>query len=293
VKPSRFRYSDPVTVDEAIDLLASHENAKVLAGGQSLMPMLNMRYVQPDHLIDLNRISELSGFREQDGILHIGAMTRQRELEFSALIHDRCSLMHEALRNVGHRQTRNRGTIGGSLCHLDPAAELVSVATAYDAVIEARGPNGAREIPMAEFPLFYMTPSIAPDEIVTGVRFALWPRGHASAFLEFARRRGDFAIVSVAVLLDISEHQVRRASVTVSGLTHLPERIADAEMLLCRGPISTAVIRDAAAACGSIETMSDVHASASYRQHLARTLVSRCLTIALARGGVPRSVLHG
>jgi carbon-monoxide dehydrogenase medium subunit len=294
VKPPRFRYFDPETLDEAIGILANKDNAKVLAGGQSLMPMLNMRYVQPDHIIDLNRIAGLSEIREHGGILHIGAMTRQRALEFSPLVHEYCPLMREALLNVGHRQTRNRGTIGGSLCHLDPAAELASVATAYDAVIEVRGPNGARDIPMAEFPLFYMTPAIAPEEIVTGVRFALWPQGHVSVFLEFARRHGDFAIVSIAVLLDVGDdRRIRRASVTVSGLTHKPERIAESERLLCAGPASDAVIRDAAAACGEPEATSDVHATASYRRHLARTLAFRCLTTALERAKTGRSVGHG
>jgi carbon-monoxide dehydrogenase medium subunit len=294
VKPPRFRYFDPETLDEAIDLVASKDNAKVLAGGQSLMPMLNMRFVQPDHIIDLNRVAGLNGIRMRDGVLSIGAMTRQRELEFSSLIHEACPLMREALLNVGHRQTRNRGTIGGSLCHLDPAAELAAVAMAYDATIEVCGRNGPREIPMAEFPLFYMTPAIAPDEIVTGVRIALWPRGHASAFLEFSRRHGDFAIVSIAVLLGVDDdHRVRNASITVSGLTHKPERIAEAEHLLCAGPVGESVVREAAAVCGALEANSDVHATASYRQHLARTLALRCINTALQRADVGRSAGHG
>jgi carbon-monoxide dehydrogenase medium subunit len=198
--------------------------------------------------------------------------------------------MHEALLNVGHRQTRNRGTLGGSLCHLDPAAELAAVAMAYDATIEVRSRDGAREIPMAEFPAFYMTPAIQPDEIVTGVRFAPWPRGHASAFLEFSRRHGDFAIASVAVLIELDgDRQPRRASITVSGLTHKPERIAEAEGLICAGPPTEDRIRQAAAACGALAATGDVHASASYRQHLARTLAFRCVTTALqrARLGAP------
>ncbi|MFZ3224987.1 MAG: FAD binding domain-containing protein, partial [Xanthobacteraceae bacterium] len=139
MKPPAFSYHDPRSVADAVALLASLDNAKLLAGGQSLMPMLNMRYVLPDHVIDLNRVGGLSYIREQDGALEIGAMTRQRDIEFSDLVRKRCPLMHEAIAQVGHRQTRNRGTLGGSLCHLDPAAELVAVAAALDAKVTVAG----------------------------------------------------------------------------------------------------------------------------------------------------------
>ena len=196
------------------------------------MPMLNMRYVQPEHVIDLNKIEALSYIREDKDVIRIGAMTRQRELEFSPLIRERLPLMHEALLAVGHRQTRNRGTIGGSLCHLDPAAELPAVAMAYDAIVEVSGQGGAREIPMAEFLAFYMTPAIEPGEIVTGLRLAPWPKGHGSAFLEFSRRHGDFALASVGVLLDLDGDVIRRASITVGGLSHGPVRVAVTESML-------------------------------------------------------------
>src|SRR5690242_19543964 len=145
MKPPPFTYYDPRTVADVVGLLGSLENAKLLAGGQSLMPMLNMRFVLPDHVIDLNRVDGLSYIRESNGALEIGAMTRQRDLEFSDLIRSRCPLMHDAILQVGHRQTRNRGTIGGSLCHLDPSAELVSVAAALDATVTVQRPNGTRE----------------------------------------------------------------------------------------------------------------------------------------------------
>src|ERR1700732_1327347 len=139
MKPPLFSYHDPRTIGDAVDLLARLDNAKLLAGGQSLMPMLNMRCVLPDHLIDLNRVDGLSYIREQDGALEIGAMTRQRDIEFSDTVRKCCPLMHEAIAQVGHRQTRNRGTLGGSLCHLDPAAELVTVAAALDATLAVTG----------------------------------------------------------------------------------------------------------------------------------------------------------
>src|SRR5437764_3376744 len=174
MKPPPFRYHDPKTVSEAVGLLASLENAKLLAGGQSLMPMLNMRFVLPDHIIDLNRVEGLSYIRATQGALDVGAMTRQRELEFSELVRTRWPIMHEALLQVGHRQTRNRGTIGGSLCHLDPAAELVSLAAGHDATVTVAGPKGHRELAFADFPVAYMTPAIELNEIVTGVRFPQW-----------------------------------------------------------------------------------------------------------------------
>src|SRR3712207_4819405 len=188
MKPPPFSYHDPRTVPEAVALLGQLENAKLLAGGQSLMPMLNMRFVQPDHVIDLNRVEGLSSIRLEGDTLEIGAMTRQRDLEFHDGVRARCPILYEALLQVGHRQTRNRGTLGGSLCHLDPAAELVTVAAALDAVVSVAGPRGSRDIPFAEFPVAFMMPAIELDEIVTAVRIPLWPIGHGHAFVEFSRR---------------------------------------------------------------------------------------------------------
>src|SRR5438067_2664025 len=225
MKPPPFRYHDPKTVSEAVGLLASLENAKLLAGGQSLMPMLNMRFVQPDHIIDLNRVEGLSYIRGTASVLEIGAMTRQRDIEFSNVVRRRCPLMYDAIRHVGHRQTRNRGTLGGSLCHLDPSAELVSVAAALDATVTVAGPNGSREIEFESFPAGYMTPALEPNELVTGARFSLWPERHGHAFVEFSRRHGDFAIVSAAVLLaDDGDGKITRASVTLGGMAIAPVR---------------------------------------------------------------------
>ena len=286
MKPPPFHYHDPSTVTEAVDLIASLENAKLLAGGQSLMPMLNMRYVLPDHVVDLNRIAELSYIRESDGRIEIGAMSRQRALEKSDLLQQRCPLMRKALRQVGHRQTRNRGTIGGSLCHLDPAAELPAVAAALEATIQVSGPNGSREIPIAEFPAFYMTPAIEPDEIVTSIDFRPWPRGHKSAFIEFARRPGDFAIVGVAALLNLSEDGVvRDVALALTGVGAAPRRCTAAEEQLTGLRVNDELICAAAQTCGELEAMEDVHTSADYRRHLAVELVSRAVRAALAGAG--------
>src|SRR5437660_1325097 len=233
MKPPPFSYHDPRTVGDVVGLLGRLDNAKLLAGGQSLMPMLNMRFVLPDHVIDLNRVEGLSFIRDNDGALDIGAMTRQRELEFSELVARGCPLIHEAIRLVGHRQTRNRGTLGGSLCHLDPSAELVACAATLDATVTVQGPNGAREIAFAEFPAAFMTPAIELDELVTAVRFPLWPPGHGHGFVEFARRHGDFAIVSAAALLTESANgEITRAAVTIGGVGVAPIRAGEVEAAL-------------------------------------------------------------
>src|SRR5579863_7802470 len=168
---------------DAVGLLARLDNAKLLAGGQSLMPMLNMRYVLPDHVIDLNRVDGLSYIRDGNGALQIGAMTRQRDIEFSDVVRRRCPLMHEAIVQVGHRQTRNRGTLGGSLCHLDPAAELVAVAAALDAKVTIAGKTGTRDIDFVAFPVAYMTPALQPDELLAGGTFPCWSARHGHGFV--------------------------------------------------------------------------------------------------------------
>jgi carbon-monoxide dehydrogenase medium subunit len=291
MKPPPFRYYDPRTVADAIDLLGRLDNAKLLAGGQSLMPMLNMRYVLPDHVIDLNRIDGLAYIRETkgaSGAIEIGGMTRQRELEFSDLIRNRLPLMQEAILQVGHRQTRNRGTIGGSLCHLDPAAELVTVGAGYDATVVVTGASGTREIAFKDFPVAYMTPAIEPNEILTAVRFAPWPAGHGYAFVEFSRRHGDFAITSAAVLLTADgAGRITRASVTIGGAAVTPVRAGAVEQALV-GQVPTAeLMREACERCRAIEAIEDIHAPASYRQHLAAVLSRRALEKALTRIGQP------
>jgi carbon-monoxide dehydrogenase medium subunit len=236
-----------------------------------------MRFVLPDHVIDLNRVEGLSYIREVGGALEIGAMTRQRDIEFSDLVKAKCPLLHQAIMHIGHRQTRNRGTIGGSLCHLDPAAELVSVATAHDATVVVAGPNGTREIAFRDFPVAFMTPAIELNEIVIAVRLPLWPAGHKSAFIEFSRRHGDFAIVSAAVLLEIGGGKIARASVTLGGVGVAPLRARAVEGAIVGQVPSPELFRSACESCRTIEATEDIHASASYRQHLAAVLSRRAL----------------
>src|SRR5262249_45562310 len=233
MKPPPFRYHDPRTVSDAVALLGSLENAKLLAGGQSLMPMRHFPFVQPDHIIDLNRVEGLSYIREDKGTLAIGAMTRQRDLEFSDVVRARWPIMHEALLQVGHRQTRNRGTIGGSLCHLDPSAELVSLATGYDATVTVAGPNGQRELPFAEFPVAYMTPAIEPKELVSGVRFPQWSARHGYAFVGVARREGGCAIAAAgAVVEGDGAGKGRRGAGAIGGMGTAPSRAREVEQAI-------------------------------------------------------------
>ena len=284
MKPPPFSYHDPKTVAEVVGLLSTLENAKLLAGGQSLMPMLNFRYVQPDHIIDLNRVEGLSGISERDGALEIGAMTRQRDLEFSEVVERRFPLMHEAIQNIGHRQTRNRGTIGGSLCHLDPSAELVSCAMTLDAVVVVAGPTGEREIAFKDFPVGYLTSAVEPNEVLTAIRFAAWPPGHGYAFVEFARRHGDFAIVSAATLLQADgAGKIKRAAVTLGGMGVGPVRASELEAALIGQAPDVEFLRETCESCRRFEALDDVHAPASYRQHLATVMSRRALEKAYVR----------
>ena len=283
MKPPLFSYHDPRTPADAVGLLGTLENAKLLAGGQSLMPMLNMRFVLPDHIIDLNRVEGLSYIRPNDGMggiatIEIGAMTRQRDIEFSDLVRERCPLMHEAISQVGHRQTRNRGTLGGSLCHLDPSAELVSVAAAVDAKVSVAGKNGTRSIDFAEFPAGYMTPAIDLDELLTGATFPCWPTGHGYAFLEFSRRHGDFAIVSAGVLIEEDANgKVTRASVTLGGMGPAPVRATEVERALIGEVPEEKRLREICEVLRKLDAIEDVHAPSSYRQQLATVLPRRAL----------------
>jgi carbon-monoxide dehydrogenase medium subunit len=295
MKPPPFSYHDPQTVDEAVALLGRLENAKLLAGGQSLMPMLNFRFVQPDHIIDLNRVEGLSYIREASGTLEIGAMTRQRDLEFSDVVRARWPILHEALLQVGHRQTRNRGTIGGSLCHLDPAAELVTLACGHDATVTVAGPNGRRTIPFAEFPVAYMTPALELNEMLVGISFPQWAANHGYAFVEFSRRHGDFAITSAAALLEgDAAGKITRASVTLGGMGTAPVRAREVEQALVGQVPAGDLFRGACESCRKFEAIDDVHAPASYRQHLATVMSRRALEKAYARlrGTEPRHGAH-
>jgi aerobic carbon-monoxide dehydrogenase medium subunit len=284
VKPAPFVYHDPRTVTEACDLLATRENARVLAGGQSLMPMMNFRYAMPDHLIDLNRIGGLAYLRWEGEELHIGAMTRQRDLEVSPDVGQRCPILREALAHVGHRQTRNRGTFGGSLCHLDPSAELVNVTALLGGRLQAVSKRGTRDIPFPEFAVGYMTTGLQPDELLASITLPLPARGRGHGFVEFARRHGDFAIVACSALIGLDRNgRIADAAIALSGLAHAPARPASIEQALKGEKPAAAAFKAAAAEAGRLDAAADAYVTTAYRQHLARVLTYRALEQASAR----------
>jgi carbon-monoxide dehydrogenase medium subunit len=286
MKPAPFDYHAPKQLKEAAELLSTLPNAKILAGGQSLVPMMNFRYVMTDHLVDLGGVEQLRGIDIGNGKMVIGAMTRQRDLEFSAEVTKHCPIMAEALRHIGHRQTRNRGTIGGSLAHADPAAELPAICAAHDAIIHIASVRGIRRLPFAEFGAGFMTTAVKPDEMIAAIELPLWPQGHGFGFQEFARRHGDFALVGAAALLEVADRVVSRAALALFGVGAAPVRIDAAEATLKGQSLDAALIRSASAAAWLIEPLSDIHASADYRRHLAQVLSARALTDAARRAGV-------
>ena len=284
MKPAPFTYHDPHTVADACELLATHENVRALAGGQSLMPMMNFRYVMPDHLIDLNKVGELAYLRVEGEALHVGAMTRQRELEVSGEVGSRCPILHAALAHVGHRQTRNRGTFGGSLCHLDSSAELVNITALLGGTLHAASKRGKRQIAFAEFAAGYMTTSLEADELLTGVVLPLPRRSHGWAFVEFARRHGDFAIVACSALIGLdAKGNIVDAALAISGLSHTPVRPAAIERALRGQKPDAEAFRAAAAEAEKFDAVADAYVTAAYRKHLARVLTYRALEQAAAR----------
>jgi aerobic carbon-monoxide dehydrogenase medium subunit len=284
MKPSAFTYHAPQTLAEALDLVATLDNARVLAGGQSLLPMMNYRVVQPEHLIDLGRIPELSFVEATPEGLAIGAMTAQRTIERSEAVKKHCPLLIDALFHVGHQQTRNRGTIGGSLCHLDPSAELPVTACALDAALTVASKTGRRKIAFADFPAGYLTSSLGPDEILVQIDFGKWPRCAGSAFEEYAIRPADFAIVSIAAVVVIGDDDIiTGARLAAGGIAPVPARLTAVEALLRDQRASAELIDRAAKAAAALPADGDEMIPSEYRQELAGHLTQRALTKAIER----------
>jgi carbon-monoxide dehydrogenase medium subunit len=277
VKPAAFDYHRVDTADEAIERLAElGDEAKVLAGGQSLVPMMNFRLVRPPALVDVSRVDELRGLRRVRNSLAIGALTRHAEVEHAAAddLTGGFEILRRAARFVGHFPIRARGTFGGSVAHADPAAEWCMLAVALDAEIVVRGPDGRRTVPAREFFAGFFTTTLEPAEIVEEVCFPR-PWRHA-AIQEFARRHGDFAIVAAVVALDAQDGVVRDARVVVGGVDEVPVRAEAAEAAL-RGRASDAFADAAKAAAAEVDPSGDIHGSAEYRRELTGVLVRRAL----------------
>jgi aerobic carbon-monoxide dehydrogenase medium subunit len=267
VKAADFDYYRVDALDDALERLAElGEDAKVLAGGQSLVPMMNFRLARPSALVDITRVEELRGIERRDGELRIGATTTHAEVEHAPELEGGYEVLRAAARWVGHEPIRSRGTFGGSLAHADPTAEWCLIAVALGAVIEIAGPRGERELPAEDFLLGYFTTALEPDEVLTAVRFPA-PCERA-AMHEFARRHGDFALVAVTVALGDEPR------IVLGGVADVPVRAREAERLVAGGAAPEAVAR---AAAEEIEPGHDLHAGPDYRRRLAATLVRRAL----------------
>jgi aerobic carbon-monoxide dehydrogenase medium subunit len=281
VKPPAFRYLRPGSVEEVVAALAEHgDEAKPLAGGQSLIPAMNFRLAQPSVLVDLELVDTLRTVRRADGTLHVGAMVRQRDAERSQEVRAACPLLCEALPWIGHTQNRNRGTIGGSIVHADPAAELPAVAVALDATIELLGTQGARNVPASSFFAGPFTTAVEPDEVVTGVRFPAAEDSHA-ACLELAPRRGDFAVVGVAAVVRLADGGpfVDDVGLAAFGVAATPVRLTEAEAQVRGAELTARAAEQAGAATVADveEPTSDIHATGDYRRRALTELVRRAL----------------
>ncbi|HEU5193619.1 MAG TPA: xanthine dehydrogenase family protein subunit M [Methylomirabilota bacterium] len=283
MKPPKFDYHAPRSVDEAVALLERYGgDAKILAGGQSLMPILNFRLARPAALVDINRIPALGYIREDNGTVALGAMTRQRTIEFSPVVAAKLQLLREATRWVGHLPIRTRGTIGGSIAHADPSAEYPAVLTALDGEVVVQGPKGRRTVKAGELFETYLTTTLAPEDLVVEVRLPAMPAGAGYAFEEFARRHGDFAIVGIAAMIVRAGDRCTAARLATAGTGPVPVRLRAAEEILERDGLGDAAIESAGArAAELVQPDSDVHASAEYRRHLTRVLTVRAIRRAL------------
>lgn len=286
MKPAQFEYDDPQTEAEALDLLATHgDECKVIAGGQSLVPLMNFRLARPARLIDLNRIDSLSYIKREEGTLVIGAMARHAHLEHSAEVAQGWPLLTEAIGWVGHAQIRNRGTVGGSVAHADPAAELPAAFAALDATFDVRSKRGSRSLAWNELFVSEFTTSLAPDELVTAVRVPTLEPGTGAAFVEYARRHGDFALGGAAVTVKLGrDGRCEKATIALLSAGPAPVRAEAAEQRLRGATLDDAAIGAAsAAAVEGLRPTTDLHGSTEYRIGLLRTMTERALAKAIQR----------
>lgn len=281
MKPPRFAYHAPESVAEALQVLAAHaEESKVLAGGQSLMPMLSFRLAAPRHVVDINRVSGLDEIQRLESGWRIPALVRQRAAERSPALAASAPLLTTALAHVAHPQIRNRGTVCGSVAHADSSAELPSVMLALEARMVVAGPSGTRIVPAREFFLFHLTTALAPDELLVAVEVDDQDQRTRSAFAEFAPRRGDFCLAGVAVTVTFDHGGlVETSRIVAAGVAPTPARLAEAESVIAGTSLDAEAVAAAqAAAYREVSPTGDAHASAAYRRQLVKVLVRRALT---------------
>jgi carbon-monoxide dehydrogenase medium subunit len=286
-----FDYVRAGSYAEAVEhLVALGEDAKILAGGQSLVPMLNLRLARPAVLIDLNPARAGAAIEDTGGSLRLPALTPHRDIVESAAVRERCPVLAEAAREIGNPRVRNRGTIGGSLAHADPTGELACAALALDARVETLGPGGTRTIPAGDFFDTYFTTALAPEEVVTAVELPVPVPGSGAAFTEIVRRASDFAVVGVTAVVSVTGDVVSRAAISLAGVADRVVRATAAEELLAGVPVGGAAfeeaVREAAArAAADVDPESDVHATGAYRRRMVEVLTRRTLAKAASRVG--------
>ena len=285
MKPAAFDYIAPNSLEAAVEAIAAaNGDGKVLAGGQSLMPLLNFRMTRPTVVVDLMHIPGMSFIELRGNAVAIGAMTRHADLEFSDLVASKLPVMAAAMRHVAHLAIRNKGTIGGSLSHADPAAELPMLAVFYGATLKVQGSNGRRDIAAEDFFVSALTNCLDPDEIVFEIDFPVLASHAGWAFEEVARRFGDFALACIAVSFDVLDDKIADARVAVMGVADTPRRLREAEQVLKgarRGPEAAARFAEVVRSC--LSPPSDIHVSAEYRKNLIGALAERAFTTAWTR----------
>ena len=288
MKPPRFEYAAPEKLDEAVALLSQHgDRAKILAGGQSLVPLLNFRLARPEMLVDVNRVTELAYVRPVQSSVAIGALTRQHTLERAEVIRTKLPIVAEACRLIGHLPIRHRGTVGGSLAHADPASELPAVMVALEAEMTVTRRGGRRTIPAEQFFTGMLTTALAPDELLTEIRVPGLPPRTGGAFIEIARRAGDFALVGIAALVTLDDAgRVSRARLALCGAGPTPIRAREAERVLVgERPDGRALDEAVDRLTAATDPPSDIHASAAFRKKLARHVGRQALELAARRAG--------
>ena len=286
MKPAPFEYHAASSAEEAIALLVEHGfDAKVLAGGQSLIPTMNFRLAQPAVLVDINGLNELDRIEATDNGVRIGAMTRQRTVERSEIVRERAPLVHEAMPFIAHPQIRNRGTIGGTLAHADPAAELPAVMLAMEATVHMQGPDGSRSLGAEHFFTGLFATALDAGELLTAVEVPAPAPGSGFAFMEAARRHGDYALVGVAAAVRVADGRCEDARVALLSVGDGPVLSDTVRSVLVGEAPTEEAIRDAAegASRRDIDPPGDIHASEAYRRHLTSVLTRRALTEAFAR----------
>lgn len=284
MKPCAFEYFAPSTVEETLGLLEQHDG-KILAGGQSLVPIMNFRLGRPEALIDINGIKGLDYIKQDGDELLLGALARERDVEMSPLVREKCPVLAEAISYVGHVTIRNRGTIGGSTVHADPSAEIPTALCALEATIKITGQDGEQTFKPEDFFLTYLTTAMEPTQLLLEVAVPVLPPGTGWSFVELSRRSGDFAIVAVAALLFMDKKGMcTEARIALGGVAATPVRATEAEECLSGKMITDELIQSAATlSIESTDAESDYHASADYRREMTRVLVERSLKEALMK----------